>query len=133
MSALVWWLIPLVACTGALLYVWWSIAAKNRQNTYKSIAEYETFRSAFAKDSPPPFSKSKSSTNPQLNSQEVYDQSSDSQLSSQPDSGKSNQGADGEAISVTGDRNETSAKVTRKKPVRKSVTSKRIKSKDIEK
>lgn len=45
-----WWLIPLVACSGALLYVWWSIAAKRRQNTYKSIAEYETFRSAFAKD-----------------------------------------------------------------------------------
>ena len=49
-SALVWWLIPLIACSGALLYVWWSIAAKRRQNTYKSIAEYETFRSAFAKD-----------------------------------------------------------------------------------
>ncbi|MBM3704375.1 MAG: hypothetical protein FJW54_04845 [Actinobacteria bacterium] len=54
MSALVWWLIPLVACTGALLYVWWSIAAKRRQNTYKSIAEYETFRSAFTKENPPP-------------------------------------------------------------------------------
>ncbi|MFM8254104.1 MAG: hypothetical protein ACKN9O_02595 [Actinomycetota bacterium] len=53
MSALVWWLIPLVACTGALLYVWWSIAAKRRQNTYKSIAEYENFRSAFAKENPP--------------------------------------------------------------------------------
>jgi len=53
-SALVWWLIPLVACTGALLYVWWSIAAKRRQNTYKSIAEYETFRSAFTKENPPP-------------------------------------------------------------------------------
>ena len=49
-SALVWWLIPLVACTGALIYVWWSISAKRRQNTYKSISEYETFRSAFAKD-----------------------------------------------------------------------------------
>lgn len=46
-SALVWWLIPLVACTGALVYVWWSIAAKRRQNTYKSIAEYENFRDAF--------------------------------------------------------------------------------------
>lgn len=46
-SALIWWLIPIVACTGALLYVWWSIAAKRRQNTYKSIAEYENFRSAF--------------------------------------------------------------------------------------
>jgi PPE-repeat protein len=52
-SALVWWLIPLVACTGALLYVWWSIAAKRRQNTYKSIAEYENFRSAFAEEHPP--------------------------------------------------------------------------------
>ena len=51
MSALVWWLIPLTACTGALIYVWWSINAKRRQDTYKSISEYETFRSAFAKDS----------------------------------------------------------------------------------
>ena len=50
MSALVWWLIPLTACTGALIYVWWSINAKGRQDTYKSISEYETFRSAFAKD-----------------------------------------------------------------------------------
>ena len=48
-SALVWWIIPLVACSGALIYVWWSIASKRRQNTYKSIAEYETFRSAFSK------------------------------------------------------------------------------------
>ena len=51
MSALVWWLIPLTACTGALIYVWWSINAKRRQDTYKSISEYETFRSAFAKGS----------------------------------------------------------------------------------
>jgi len=43
--------IPLIACTGALLYVWWSIKSQRRQNTYKSIAEYESFRSAFAKDS----------------------------------------------------------------------------------
>ena len=48
MSALVWWLIPIFACTGALLYVWWSITSKRRQNTYKSISEYENFRSAFA-------------------------------------------------------------------------------------
>ena len=47
MSALVWWLIPLFACLGALIYVWWSISTKKRQNTYKSIAEYENFRSAF--------------------------------------------------------------------------------------
>lgn len=51
MSALVWWLIPIFACTGALLYVWWSITSKRRQNTYKSISEYENFRSAFT-DSP---------------------------------------------------------------------------------
>jgi hypothetical protein len=51
MSALVWWLIPLFACIGALIYVWWSVTAKNRQNTYKSIAEYENFRSAFNKKS----------------------------------------------------------------------------------
>lgn len=49
MSALVWWLIPLVACIGALIYVWWSINSKRRQNTYKSIAEYENFRLAFDK------------------------------------------------------------------------------------
>ncbi len=49
MSALVWWLIPLIACIGALIYVWWSINSKRRQNTYKSIAEYENFRSAFDK------------------------------------------------------------------------------------
>lgn len=49
MSALVWWLIPLFACIGALIYVWWSVTAKKRQNTYKSIAEYENFRSAFDK------------------------------------------------------------------------------------
>lgn len=49
-SALVWWLIPLVACTGALIYVWWSITSKRRQNTYKTMSEYETFRSAFEKD-----------------------------------------------------------------------------------
>ena len=48
-SALIWWLIPLIACSGALVYVWWSINSKRRQDTYKSIAEYETFRSAFAK------------------------------------------------------------------------------------
>ncbi len=47
MSALVWWLIPLFACIGALIYVWWSITSKRRHNTYKSIAEYENFRSAF--------------------------------------------------------------------------------------
>lgn len=52
MSALVWWLIPLVACSGALIYVWWSIAAKRRQDTFKSMAEYETFRSAFSPESP---------------------------------------------------------------------------------
>jgi hypothetical protein len=49
MSALVWWLIPLFACIGGLIYVWWSVTAKKRQNTYKSIAEYENFRSAFDK------------------------------------------------------------------------------------
>lgn len=52
MSALVWWLIPLIACSGALIYVWWSIAAKRRQDTFKSMAEYETFRSAFSKEIP---------------------------------------------------------------------------------
>lgn len=47
MSALVWWLIPLLACSGALIYVWWSILRKKRRNTYRSMSEYETFRAAF--------------------------------------------------------------------------------------
>jgi hypothetical protein len=46
----VWWIIPLVACSGALLYLWWSITAKRRQNTFKSMTEYETFRSAFERN-----------------------------------------------------------------------------------
>jgi hypothetical protein len=54
MSALVWWLIPLVACSGALIYVWWSISKKQRRNTYQSMTEYENFRAAFRGKSPEP-------------------------------------------------------------------------------
>ncbi|CAB4722714.1 unannotated protein [freshwater metagenome] len=47
MSALIWWLIPLLGTAGALFYVWRVGRSKRETNIEKSIAEYERFRSAF--------------------------------------------------------------------------------------
>ena len=52
MSPLLWWIIPVVATTGAIAWVSWVGRPRRPKEAYDSVAAYQRFRDAIAAEHP---------------------------------------------------------------------------------
>ena len=53
-SALVWWIIPILALTGGLAYAYWvtRLKSKYESNTARSVNRFRKFQDSFREESP---------------------------------------------------------------------------------
>lgn len=54
-SALIWWVVPLIAVTGAVIYVTWVSRFKDKfeNETNRSVSNFQSFQRTFSGDSGP--------------------------------------------------------------------------------